>query len=368
MKTEIQNNHSVREWAPERPVLKKGTVPKMENPPPPPIPYLSDIIGNIGTDEEKCVIIRKSSACGPTQPYSNQLSDMIFDSIPKNKMGTGLRHDNGKLRYDLEPEFARREYMKVMTFGANKYADRNWEKGMLWSKVIGPMKRHMAALLAGEDYDFDPNCDGCKSGNCLNHSGLLHSAHIQWNAAVITEYYKIYPQGDDRPHAYLQRPKIGLDIDEVICDWVNPWCELHGLEKPDHWNFSYDNLRRLTRANPEELETFYANLPARISPKDIPFEPHCYITSRSIDTKITERWLEERGFPTAPVYSVGFGESKIDVARKSGIDIFVDDRYENFVELNNAGICTFLMDAAHNQKYNVGFKRLKSLRQLIDFS
>lgn len=300
MKTEIQANHSAKEWKSEKPVLTPGAV------------------------------------------------------VAEKKLGTGLRLNNGKTRYDLVPAFAQEQYAKVLTKGAEKYAERNWENGMSWSKVLASLKRHVSAIEHGEDFD--------------NETGLLHSAHVMCNAAFLTEYYRIYPQGDDRPHAYLQRPKIGLDIDEVLCDWVGPWCELHGLERPDHWDFSYGNTRRLTKSNPDELETFYANLPARIDPKDIPFEPHCYITSRSIDKKITEAWLEYRGFPTAPVYSIGFGESKVEVAKKAGIDIFVDDRYDNFVELNNAGICCFLMDAKHNQKYNVGYKRLKSLRQLVDFS
>ena len=43
---------------------------------------------------------------------------------------------------------------------------------------------------------------------------------------------------------------------------------------------------------------------------------------------------------------------------------FVDDKFENFVELNKNGICCFLMDAPHNQRYDVGHKRIKSLKEL----
>ena len=113
-----------------------------------------------------------------------------------------------------------------------------------------------------------------------------------------------------------------------------------------------------------ELEEFYANLPVLTNPSDIPFEPHCYITSRPVDVKITEKWLDDNGFPTRPVYCVGTGKSKVDVALDVGVDIFVDDRYENFVELNKAGICCFLFDSPLNQKYDVGHKRIKSLKEL----
>jgi len=55
----------------------------------------------------------------------------------------------------------------------------------------------------------------------------------------------------------------------------------------------------------------------------------------------------------------------VDVAKESGVEIFVDDKYENFIELNSAGICCFLFDASHNQRYNVGFKRIKTLKEII---
>jgi uncharacterized HAD superfamily protein len=262
----------------------------------------------------------------------------------------GLRFNEGKTRHDLVPQFAQEQYAKVLTKGSEKYAERNWEMGMKWSKVTASLKRHTAAFERGEDYDKE--------------TGLLHTAHIMCNAAFLTEYYKIYPQGDDRPHNYLNKLKIGLDIDEVICDWTGAWCEKFGYDIPENWNFSYDNKEHFDSFSKEELEDFYLNLKSKIPSKDIPFEPHCYITSRSVPLELTKKWLIKNGFPTMPVYSVGFGVSKVEVAKESGIDIFIDDRYENFVELNNAGICTFLFDAPHNQRYDVGYKRIKSLTEL----
>ena len=56
--------------------------------------------------------------------------------------------------------------------------------------------------------------------------------------------------------------------------------------------------------------------------------------------------------------TVGLGKSKVDVLKEAGIDMFIDDRYENFVELNKNGICCFLMDMPHNRRYDVGYKRI----------
>jgi uncharacterized HAD superfamily protein len=108
------------------------------------------------------------------------------------------------------------------------------------------------------------------------------------------------------------------------------------------------------------------NLRPLIKPEDLPFEPHCYITSRGIDSKLTGKWLEKVGFPAKPVYTVEMGRSKVEMAKKSGIEIFVDDSFKNFQELNKEGICTFLMDRPHNKKYDVGYKRIHSLDQILN--
>jgi len=271
------------------------------------------------------------------------------------KKEEGLRFNTGKVRFDLAPAFAQEQYAKVLTKGAEKYAERNWEKGMAWSKVLASLERHLQAIKKGED--FDPE------------TGLLHSAHVMCNAAFLTEYYKIYPQGDDRPHNYLSTPKIGLDIDEVICDFTGGWHKKWGENpNPDMWNYDREMGKRFKEmASKKQLDKFYLDLQPKINSVDIPFEPHCYVTSRPIDTKVTEAWLKKNNFPEVPVYTVAYGTSKVDTIKKAGIEIFVDDRYENFVELNNAGICTYLMDAKHNRRYNVGHKRIKSLSELLHF-
>lgn len=275
--------------------------------------------------------------------------------------GKGLRYDEGKILHELIPAHAMNELAKVYSMGAKKYAPHNWRKGMQWSRVIASLKRHLNAIERGEDYDGIPGEE--KDG----HSGMLHAAHVAWNAITLLEYYKIYPQGDDRQHEYLSRNKVGLDIDEVLCDFIKGWHEYWGeSSKPSSWFYDRKMGERFKEMRDKGvLDEFYLSLQPKISPSDIPFEPHCYVTSRPVDTVITETWLAMHGFPQVPVYTVPSGASKVDIIKESGIDIFVDDRFENFVELNNAGICTFLWDAGHNQRYNVGYKRLFTLKELV---
>lgn len=261
----------------------------------------------------------------------------------------GLRFNENKLRFDLLHPTAQEGIVKVLTSGSIKYAPRNWEKGMSWSSVIASLKRHLNAFEKGEDYDHE--------------TGLLHIDHLQCNAHFLSAYYKIAPQWDDRNHSYLKNRKIGLDIDDVICDFVPAFISKFNLQVPTNWNFRYDTMDKLKEVTKDK--DFYLSLKPKTRPEDIPFEPHAYITSRSIPKEWTEEWLQKNGYSCKPVYVVDYNHSKVEVAKQSGIDIFVDDKYENFLELNNAGINTYLFDAPWNQRYNVGYKRIKSLKELL---
>lgn len=264
----------------------------------------------------------------------------------------GLRYNEGKIRYDLITPFALEQLATVLSKGAEKYAERNWELGMRWSTVIASLERHLQAFKNGEDFDKE--------------SGLLHISHLLTNAAFLAEYYKIYPQGDDRQHQYLSQPKIGLDIDEVLAAWVPSWSARWKIDVPKSWYFDRHIAEKFKEMEESgELYTFYLDLPVLTDPDSIPFEPHCYVTSRPIPVEYTEEWLDKNGFPQRPVYCVGIGNSKVDVIKESGCEVFVDDRFDNFVELNKAGICTFLFDAPHNQRYDVGYKRIKNLKELM---
>lgn len=257
----------------------------------------------------------------------------------------GDKFDSGKNRLDLLPVNAINQVGKVLTFGCGKYGDRNWENGIKWSKIIGSLKRHLAAIEGGIDYDEE--------------SGLLHASHAATNALMLLEYYKSYPEGDDRP--IYKYKKIGLDIDDVLSDFVAYYCKTFGMQSPEFWHFDRQMDTRLK----ELPEDWWLNMPIKTLPSELPFEPHCYITARSVDSSITQKWLDLNGFPQVPLYSVGFGTSKVEAAKSSGIDIFVDDNYKNFMQLNEAGICTYLFTTQHNLRYDVGYKRLNDFKELI---
>lgn len=282
------------------------------------------------------------------------------------------RYNKGKIRHELIPVEFTEALAKIFTMGAEKYTDydeegkviydgsNNWRGGLNWKGVIASVKRHIAKWENGEDYDYDFPPEIIE-----RYGPSLHLANAAWGLSILTNYYKTHPELDDRHHWYLNVPKIGLDIDEVLCNWVKGWTEYYQLEVPKSWFFDRDILERFAKMKEKgTLDDFYLNLDPLTLPDDIPFEPHCYVTSRPVDTRITEKWLEKHGYPARPVITVPTGESKVEVLKRAGCEVFIDDRFENFVELNKAGITCYLWDAPHNQRYDVGYKRIKSLWQL----
>ena len=151
--------------------------------------------------------------------------------------------------------------------------------------------------------------------------------------------------------------------DEVIADWVGHWTRHHGQEVPEFWNFDAFIKEKFDLLKHDE--DFWMSIPPKLDPKELPFEPVCYVTSRVIPTAWTMRWLDKHKFPAVPVHTVGHNQSKVEVLKNAMVDLFVDDRYENFIELTNAGICCFLFDAPHNRRYDVGYKRIQSLKDLF---
>ena len=62
----------------------------------------------------------------------------------------GVKFDHGKLRYELLPPEFLLGLAEVTTFGASKYNDRNWEKGIDEERLLGAMFRHVELHRQGD--------------------------------------------------------------------------------------------------------------------------------------------------------------------------------------------------------------------------
>ena len=67
--------------------------------------------------------------------------------------GKGLKADDGKIRFDLIDAEVNEELAKVLTFGAEKYAEENWRKGINFKRLIAAAKRHLNEIEKNNDLD-----------------------------------------------------------------------------------------------------------------------------------------------------------------------------------------------------------------------
>ena len=88
----------------------------------------------------------------------------------------------GKGRPDLISPFALTRLSKWYELGSMKYADRNWEKGMNFSRYTASMFRHVIAWMKGDESED-------------------HLAAIAWNAFAIMHHQEREELSwDDMPH------------------------------------------------------------------------------------------------------------------------------------------------------------------------
>lgn len=245
------------------------------------------------------------------------------------------------IRYDLVPPKGLEEVCKVLTSKLGKYNKNEWKFGLKWSDVLSSLKKHLNEFEQGHDYTQD---------------GTLSIAHVAMNALLICDYYSSFPHGDDRIINKPRKPRIVLDIDDTVLDFRNAIQEKFNIKLNDYWDGSYQIKECLDQLSNDK--DFWVNLKPL---HKITFEPTAYLTSRSIPVEWAKECLEKNGFPCAPVYSVPYNESKVELLKELKADVMIDDKPENYREALEAGIFCYLMDAPHNQFVEAGHRRIYNL-------
>lgn len=165
--------------------------------------------------------------------------------------------------------------------------------------------------------------------------------------------------------------KIGLDIDGVICNFLKGFYNWYNMkpEKVKTWSTKFidDNLPSLF-----ENEDFWLSLPTCEIPENINFGVYCYVTARANPVSFTEKWIELNGFPKAKVYSIGKKNethtNKTEIIKSLDLDLFVDDKYQNFVEINNDTKCKCLLKScSYNRKLKDYRLRIDNLSQVSNY-
>jgi hypothetical protein len=102
----------------------------------------------------------------------------------KENSNQALRYNNGKLQWSLVDFDSLEGLVKVLEYGATKYAPNNWKKGMPVTQVSESLMRHLFAFLKGEDVDPE--------------SGCRHISHVMCNAMFIEYIMREKPHYDNR--------------------------------------------------------------------------------------------------------------------------------------------------------------------------
>ena len=141
----------------------------------------------------------------------------------------GIKYDTGKDRFALLPWDAIREVAKVFTFGATKYADRNWEIGIAYDRVYSSTMRHLTDWWELRmTYDSDPKGKA---------AGMRNIAQAAWGCMVLLAFeLRGRTDLDNRPTHKV--PQEALDrLQQVLSDTkaqqkvVNVSGKVRGLTK-----------------------------------------------------------------------------------------------------------------------------------------
>ena len=94
------------------------------------------------------------------------------------------RNDTNKLRFELIPPEANEALAEVLTYGAQKYGQRNWEKGLYHDEIMGALLRHLHEYQKGNLIDPE--------------SGLTHLSHAYCNLAFLITMIERRPELSER--------------------------------------------------------------------------------------------------------------------------------------------------------------------------
>ncbi|MTI67706.1 MAG: hypothetical protein FH753_14055 [Firmicutes bacterium] len=160
------------------------------------------------------------------------------------------------------------------------------------------------------------------------------------------------------------RFNICIDIDGTI---TNPYCWLDALNK--HFNkkvepkdvTEYEIHKVLNIAREDYLkfydvygEKLHLNATARSNAREVLYKLNAthnisYVTARPKRMEdVTRMWFENKNLPMTEVYLLG-SHFKVKKAMELNCDIFIEDRYENALQLALKGFKVLLIDCNYNR-------------------
>ena len=124
---------------------------------------------------------------GPGEPridYVQVAGEVPTGEIRFKDPDTGGEKGSKLARFDLIPPEAITALAEHFGRGAEKYEDRNWERGYPWSLSFAALQRHIWALWGGEDTDPE--------------TGTHHAIAAMWHCVVLFTFAQRDLGTDDR--------------------------------------------------------------------------------------------------------------------------------------------------------------------------
>jgi hypothetical protein len=102
-----------------------------------------------------------------------------------------VKNDENKTELNLLPVLALEKIGSVFSFGAKKYSNYNWSKGLLYSRIFAATLRHLFSWWKGEELDEE--------------SGKSHLYHAGCCILMLIETQELELGEDDRPQYYKKQ-------------------------------------------------------------------------------------------------------------------------------------------------------------------
>lgn len=180
---------------------------------------------------------------------------------------------------------------------------------------------------------------------------------------------------------------VGFDIDGVLTDEFADGANIWQQEVEAYFpglvllepSFAFTTAYGLSRAEVDEFmearaNAIFSKVPPQVGCKELldelvemDFTIHIITARDDCYKEVTKEWLEKHELPYAGLW---FRESKGVLCRALGIEMFVDDYWENCVDIRNHGVVSLLMSAHHNQTYAVeeGIHRVDNWQEIDTFT
>lgn len=162
----------------------------------------------------------------------------------------------------------------------------------------------------------------------------------------------------------MKRLNICIDIDGTLTDpyfWLKEANNYFGthLDSRDITKYDFSEALNVPHKEAQKFydifgETIHQNAKVRKNASEVVntlYENHAihFVSAREDKMKaVTEYWLSKYHFPMDSLTLIG-SHDKVFTANALNCDIFIEDRYENALQLSREGYLIFLVNCSYNQ-------------------